>query len=114
MGSAWRASSVRAWPMVRRAPGVRLRACAFDVRALFDPGSGESAALAERAAHVAVVADPAAGEPRLVGISAGLFALLRSLSRWTALPASADETIALVRRLESAQLVELAEPSAGA
>ena len=101
--------------MVRRAPGVRLRACAFDVRALFDPGSGENAALAERAAHVAIVADPAAGEPRLIGISAGLFGLLRSLSRWTVLPASAGgETSALVRRLESAQLVELAEPAAGA
>jgi hypothetical protein len=91
-----------------------LRACAFDVRSLFEPGSGAEAPPAARAAHVAIVTDPAVGEPRLVGISAGLFGLLRSLSRWTVLPASAGgETVALLRELGSAGLVELFEPSAG-
>jgi hypothetical protein len=76
---------------VRRAPGVRLRRCRFDVRAMFEGEASEiSATCPEIPTCLAILADPLAGTPRIVRLSPGLFDFLRALRAWEVVPTAAD------------------------
>jgi hypothetical protein len=95
---------------IRRAPGVHLRRCKFDVRALFE---GElpkiSSEIPETRTHLAIVADPLVGNPRIAQLSPGVFEFLRALRVWRVLPEVTDkDTKELLDELQLRGLLEIA------
>lgn len=95
---------------IRRSPNVRLRRCRFDVRAFFEGDATAMSATRSRAPiHLAIVADPLAGAPRIAQLSAGLFDFLRSLRTWRVLPKVTDQdTKQLLDQLQQRGLLEMA------
>ncbi len=96
--------------VLRRAPGVRLRRCRFDVRAMFEGEAIDvSATTSETQTYLAILADPLAGNPRVVQLSPGLFEFLRALRAWKVVPDVTDEdTKQLLDQLEQRGLLEIA------
>jgi hypothetical protein len=94
---------------IRRAPRVRLRICQFDVRAFFeDDGTAIPAAIPRSPIHLAILADPLAGTPRILQLTPGLFDFVRALRAPRVLPAVTDEdTRQLLDDLEQWGLVEI-------
>jgi hypothetical protein len=105
-GPDW--TTIAASTAIRRPANVRLRVCAFDVRHLFETGDASPPAVARVRPHLAFVADPPRGDPRVVELPEGVFSLLRSLRRWTALPRATNRsTAATVAMLERSGLLEV-------
>lgn len=104
--------SSRAGIAIRRAPGVRVRRYAWDIRPLLErvhDGPVERTTI-----PVAIVADPVRGEPRVLGLAAGVFDLLQALRAWTLLDTQDDESaLPMLRELESLGLIEVAERPGG-
>jgi hypothetical protein len=94
---------------VRRALGVRLRRCRFDVRAMFEGEAPEiSATCPEMPTCLAILADPLAGTPRIMRLSPGLFDFLRALRAWKVVPAATDpDTKQFLDQLEQRGLLEI-------
>ena len=100
---------------IRRAPGVRLRVCRFNVRSLFQADDAVPAPVEEACTHLAIVADPPSGDPRIIELSARMFRFLCSVRRWRALAEVGDEgTTVLLQQLERSGLVEIAGRPCGA
>jgi hypothetical protein len=102
---------------IRRAVGVRLRVCAFNLRDLFRADGAALGSVEERRTHVAIVADPPAGAPGIVQISADMFRFLCSVRRWCGLEQIGDESVTrLLAECERSGLIEIAHRpgSAGA
>jgi hypothetical protein len=94
---------------IRRAPGVRLRRCRFNVRPCFEEHGTDLPLPLPAPIHLAIVADPPEGAPRIAQLSQGLFDLLRRLRTWNALPWPADEeTTQLLSQLQRGGLLEIA------
>jgi hypothetical protein len=96
--------------VLRRAIGVRLRACKFNVRAFFESDGLETpATIPETQTHLAIIADPLTGAPRMVQLSPSSFDFLRALRTWRVLPEVTDEdTKALLDQLHQRGLLEIA------
>jgi hypothetical protein len=91
---------------VRRAPGVVLLLCSYDVHAIF--GSA-SAPPEKRGTPLAIVLDRQSGEPRIFEIAPEIFDLLGALDDWT-VPATGNGLLdarELIRSLEQADLLEV-------
>jgi uncharacterized protein (UPF0276 family) len=105
-GPEW--SGSRAGVAVRRAPGARVRTYAWDIRPLLE--GGHDASVERRTIRVAIVSDPARGEPRVLGLPEKTFELLRALRGWTPLDASNDvASLAPLRELAALGMVEIVE-----
>lgn len=105
--SLWDASSSAS--AVRRAPGVRLRICKFDVRAFFEGDTTAMPATIPPSSPIllAILADPPAGIPRIAQLSAGLFDFLRALRTWQVLPDVKSEDRKQLLQLQQWGLLEL-------
>jgi hypothetical protein len=92
---------------VRRQPGLRLHVCRFDVRRLLEDTPRTAARIPAVPTHLAILADPPVGEPRLVQVSPDLHEFLRSLGDWTYFERGADPTTTdFLGKLEQLGLVQ--------
>ena len=98
---------------VRRAPGVRLRRCRFDVRIIFEADAAEIPAMRlETPTCLAILADRVTETSRIVHLSESLFDLLHELRIWKVLPATTDTaTKHFFESLEQGGLIELESKS---
>jgi hypothetical protein len=96
--------------VLRRAVGLRLRACRFNVRAFFEgDGTETPAEIPEVQTHLAIIADPLAGAPRMLQLSASAFDFLRALRTWRVLPEVTDADMeTLLEQLQQSGLLEIA------
>ena len=95
--------------VLRRAVGVRLRACRFNVRAFFESDGTElPATVPETQTNLAIIADPLTGAPRMVQLSRSSFDFLRAVRTWSVLPEVTDkDTKALLDQLHQRGLLEI-------
>jgi hypothetical protein len=95
-------------PGIRRAPGVVLLRCAYDVRPIFEAVPGR-AVPARRNTPLAVTVPPGATQPQVFELPAALFDLVSALDHWTD-PAALSGTIEFdlhIRELADHGLLEV-------
>jgi hypothetical protein len=107
-GPDWNAA--RGGIAIRRIPGVRLRACAFNLQKLFQADGSAEVPIDAVRTHLAIVADPLVGAPRIIALSASMFRFLSSVRRWCIVEESGDEqTTALLAACGRSGLLEMVQ-----
>jgi len=93
---------------IRRRAGVMLRRCAYDIRPIFEDGSG-GAAPTERDTPLAIAVPPGAEHPRMFELLPVVFDLLATLDDWTdpAALGATPELKELIRDLAAHGLLEV-------
>jgi hypothetical protein len=76
------AASAQSTSQVRRSPAASLVRCAYDIRPLFEQANSVDLLIAGETCLV-VVAQPAAGSPKIFEVAAEIFELLTVLDDWT-------------------------------
>jgi hypothetical protein len=93
---------------IRRAPGVRVHAYAWDIRPLLV--GTPNAPVEPRPIRVAILADPVRDEPRVLGVTDEAYELLRALRGWTRLDAGEGASARpRLREMAALGLIEIAE-----
>jgi hypothetical protein len=95
---------------IRRHPDVALLRCVYDIRSIFETGSGH-AAPAERDTPLAIAMPPDAVHPKVFEVLPLVFDVLAALDDWTSRSAlgATPEVAGLVRDLVEHRLVEVCE-----
>jgi hypothetical protein len=97
---------------IRCRRGVRMRACGYDIRPLFDPDEQGQPAIARQPVWIVMSRPLAAASGRMYGVAEKLFALLGSWRRWTAVDLRSDssvaeQTLGMLRQLEQLGFIEV-------
>jgi hypothetical protein len=93
------------YPGIRRAPGVILLRCAYDIRPIFEENS--AALPLKRDTPLAIVMPLRADHPRIFELLPVVFDLLAVLDDWTDPSAFGDTPEDLIVELKASMLVEV-------
>jgi hypothetical protein len=98
--------------LIRRRRGVRMCACGYDIRPMFDPDEQGRPMVVRQAVWIVMSRPLAAASGRIYGVAEKLFELLGSWRRWTAVDlrsesSGAEQTLGMLRQLEQLGFIEV-------